>query len=142
MSRPTSFLRAGFLPSSVDLGLLVLRIWVAASLLMLHGVGKADRLFGDNPTFRSVFGLSPVVSLALAVVGEVVAPVFLLVGFAARWAALLSATTMATAFIVAHGSALSGERSGELPFVYLAAMVALFLAGPGRFSVDGRAEKA
>lgn len=141
MSRFSAFLRADVVPSSVDVGLLVLRLWVGASLLMLHGAGKLERLLGDTPTFRSVFGLSPVASLALAVVGEIVAPVLLMAGFASRWAALVSAVTVATAFVVAHGAALTGQGNGELPFVYLAAMVALFIAGPGRFSLDGRGQR-
>jgi uncharacterized membrane protein YphA (DoxX/SURF4 family) len=45
---------------------------------------------------------------------------------------------MATAFVFAHGMALSGERSGELPLVYAAAFVAILVMGPGRYSVDAR----
>lgn len=139
MSRSSSLLRADFLPSSTDLALLLLRVWLGGSLLWLHGLGKIPRLMADEVRFASVAGLSPNVSLALAVVGEVIAPVLLIIGLGARWAALLSAATMLGAFVVGHGMALSGERSGELPFIFLAGFVALFLAGPGRFSIDGRA---
>jgi putative oxidoreductase len=139
MPRSSSLLRADFLPASTDLALLLLRVWLGGSLLWLHGLGKIPRLMADEVRFASVAGLSPTVSLALAVVGEVVAPVLLIIGLGARWAALLSAATMLGAFVVGHGMALSGERSGELPFIFLAGFVALFLAGPGRFSIDGRA---
>ncbi len=138
MSNAKSIFRADFLPASTDLGLLVFRVWFGASLLMLHGMGKWERLMGDEIAFASVFGLPPAASLALAVLGEAVAPVLLMIGFAARWAALLSAVTMATAFTVGHSLALSGESSGELAFIYLAGFVALVLTGPGRFSIDGR----
>lgn len=137
MPKPQSLVRADFLPTHVDLGLLVLRLWLGGSLLMLHGLGKIERLMADEIAFSSVFGLSPSVSLALAVLGEVIAPVLLMVGFASRWAAALCAITMVTAFTVAHGGALSGEGSGELPFVFLAGFAALVLTGPGRFSIDG-----
>lgn len=139
MSKTRSLLRADFLPSSPDLALLLLRVWLGASLLMLHGTGKIPRLMADEVRFASVAGLSPTVSLALAVLGEVVAPVLLIIGLGARWAAALSAATMLGAFVVGHGMALSGERSGELPFIFLAGFLALFLAGPGRYSIDGRA---
>ena len=139
MPRSSSLLRADFLPASTDLALLLLRVWLGGSLLWLHGLGKIPRLLADEVRFASVAGLSPTVSLALAVVGEVIAPVLLIIGLGARWAALLSAATMLGAFVVGHGMALSGERSGELPFIFLAGFVALFLAGPGRFSIDGRA---
>ena len=138
MTRIKSLLRIDALPANVDLALLVLRIWVGTLLMTLHGFGKLERLFSDNPTFRSVFGLDPTVSLALAVLGEVIAPIFLIIGLGTRWAALLIAITMSTAFVTAHGMALSGERSGELPFLFLGGAVAIFLAGAGRFSVDGQ----
>jgi putative oxidoreductase len=44
---------------------------------------------------------------------------------------------MTTAFVTAHGAALTGPHSGELPFLYLGVFIALLLAGPGRFSIDG-----
>jgi putative oxidoreductase len=138
MPRSSSLLRADFLPASTDLALLVLRVWLGGSLLWLHGLGKIPRLMADEVRFASVAGLSPTLSLALAVVGEVIAPVLLILGLGARWAAFLSAATMLGAFVVGHGMALSGERSGELPFIFLAGFLALFLAGPGRFSLDGR----
>jgi putative oxidoreductase len=139
MTKPRSLVRADFLPTSPDLALLLLRVWLGASLLMLHGMGKIPRLMADEVRFASVAGLSPTVSLALAVLGEVVAPVLLILGLGARWAAGLSAATMLGAFVVGHGMALSGERSGELPFIFLAGFLALFIAGPGRYSLDGRA---
>lgn len=138
MSRSPSLLRADFLPASTDLALLLLRVWLGVSLLWLHGLGKIPRLMADEVRFASVAGLSPTVSLGLAVLGEVIAPVLLIIGLGARWAALLSAATMLGAFVVGHGMALSGERSGELPFVFLAGFLALLIAGPGRFSLDGR----
>jgi putative oxidoreductase len=139
MSRTRSFLRADAVPASTDLALLLLRLWLGGSLLWLHGLGKIPRLMAEDVRFASVAGLGPTASLALAVVGEVVAPVLLILGLGARWAALLSAATMLGAFVVGHGLALSGERSGELPFIFLAGFLALLIAGPGRFSVDGRA---
>ena len=137
MSRFTSLVRADWLPRYPDLGLLVLRLWVGSSLILLHGVGKVERLLSGEATFRSVFGLDPVLSLSLAVLGEVIAPALLLVGLGTRWAALLAAITMATAFVVGHDAALSGERSGELAFAYLGSLLAILFAGPGRLSLDG-----
>ncbi len=138
MSNAKSIFRADFLPTSADVGLLVLRVWIGASLLMLHGMGKWERLMGDEIRFASVFGLSPTMSLALAVLGEAIAPMLLIIGFASRWAALLSAITMFMALNVGHAFALSGDSSGELPFIFLAGFLTLVITGPGRFSIDGR----
>jgi len=142
MSNVRSFFRADFVPSSTDLGLLVLRVWLSLSLLLLHGLGKADRLMADEIAFRSVFGLSPALSLGLAVLGEVVAPILLVLGLASRWAAAVCSIMMAMALLIGHGGALSGERSGELPFIFLAGFLALVITGPGRFSIDGMSRRA
>lgn len=142
MSSVRSILRADFLPTHLDLGLLIFRVWIALSLMMLHGMGKLRNLMSDEPSFRGVFGLDPVVALSLATVGEVVAPILLIVGFASRWSAALSAFTVGTAFVTAHGMKLSGQGNGELPFMYLAGMVLLVIVGPGRFSLDGRSQAA
>lgn len=138
MSELKSVLRLDAVPTSVDVALLTLRVWVGTLLLTLHGWGKLQNLLSDSPSFRSVMGLPPTVSLALAVLGEVVGSILLIIGLGTRWAALLIAITMSTAFITAHGWAFTGERSGELPFLFLGGAVAIFIAGAGRFSVDGR----
>jgi putative oxidoreductase len=69
---------------------------------------------------------------------EAGASVLLALGLGTRWAALALSITMSTAFVFAHGMALSGVGSGELPFVYAAGFVAVLVMGPGRYSVDAR----
>jgi putative oxidoreductase len=55
-----------------------------------------------------------------------------------RFAALGCAITMSVAFFIVHEMRLKGTASGEMAFVYLAGFVAIFLAGPGRFALDGK----
>ncbi len=138
MASVRSLLRADFVPINLDLGLLVFRVWIAAMLMGVHGLGKLQRLMaGGEISFLSVYGLDPAVALALAIVGEVVAPALIIVGLATRWSAFVSAFTMGTAFVVAHGAALTGEGNGELPFLFMSGMVLLVLTGAGRYSLDG-----
>ena len=59
-------------------------------------------------------------------------------GPALRTAAIVCIIDLTTAFVVGHGAALSGPRSGELPVMYLGAFIAILLAGAGRYSVDGK----
>jgi putative oxidoreductase len=46
--------------------------------------------------------------------------------------------TMSVAFFWVHGGKLVGEGNGELAFMYLIGFLTIFIAGPGRFSVDSK----
>lgn len=127
-----------FLPVSPDLALLVLRIWFAVPLLMLHGWGKFANFAERSGRFADPYGMGSPVSLALATFAEVLCSVLLVIGFATRFAALACAITVFTAFFHAHGARFTGQGNGELPFMYAGAFLVLFLAGGGRYSVDGK----
>lgn len=119
-----------------DLGLLVLRAWLGLSMLLLHGWPKVEKYAGMSQGFPDPLGVGPAMSLNLAIFSEVFCALLLVAGLAARLAAIPLVVTMAVAFFVVHGGALTGERSGEMAFLYLAGFVALLIAGPGGFSFD------
>ena len=132
-------LRFDFIPSSVNLGLLALRLWLGLSLLLLHGWGKLSNYQQTAATFPDPLHVGTKLSLGLAIFGEAAGSVLIVLGLFARFGALACAINMAVAFCLVHKLALSGTFNGELAFVYLGGFVALFLAGPGRFSLDARA---
>ena len=132
------FLHLNFLPRSGDLALLVLRIWFGASLACLHGWGKFSGFSAMSGRFPDPFGIGKAPSLALATFAEFFCALLLVLGLYTRVAALFTGVTMATAFWFAHGGKLSGQGNGELPFMYLGAFVALFIAGAGKYSVDAK----
>lgn len=129
-------LQLKFLPASADLGLLALRLWLGGSLLVLHGWSKVLNYSKLASTFPDPLGVGSRWSLVLAILGEVLCTVLIMIGFFTRLAALGSAVTMAVAWYLVHKMALSGPASGELAFIYLAGFVTLIIAGAGRFSVD------
>ena len=131
-------LRLSFLPSSVDLALLALRVWLGFSLLYLHGWGKVQTFSERAHRFADPFGIGSPASLSLSIFAEVVCSTLLALGLFTRPAALVCAINMGVALFHAHGGRLSGPANGELAFIYLAGFVALFLAGGGRFSVDAQ----
>lgn len=141
MTSVVRFFHLTFLPSQIDAGLLVLRLWLGGSMLVLHGWGKLAQFSSLASSFQDPLGVGSRWSLILAICGEVLCPLLLILGFVARLAALGAATTMAVAWYMIHNMALSGRESGELAFVYLAGFVVLFLTGPGRFSLDGAASR-
>lgn len=136
MLRAMKFLHLNFLPRSADLALLLLRVWYGGSLVLLHGWGKLTNFSEYAGKFPDPFHVGSKVSLGLAVAGEVLCAVLLVLGLFTRVAALGAAATMGTAFYFAHGARLTGDGNGELAFLYLGAFLALFVAGAGRFSVD------
>lgn len=134
------FLTLEFLPRSVDLGLLVLRIGLGASLFALHGWGKLKGLVGvfggGEVHFPNVLGIGSLATLILAVFAEIVCSTLVILGLWTRFAAVFVIATTGCAFVFAHKMALTGPRNGELPFLFLIGFVVLLLAGAGKYSFD------
>lgn len=129
-------LQLKFIPQSTDFGLLVLRIWVGLTMLLNHGVGKVMHFSDKMDKFPDIIGIGRTPALVLIIFAEVVCSAMLVAGWYTRFAALTLSIAMGVAFFMAHGAKLSNPGSGELAFVYLAAYVALFFAGSGRFGLD------
>lgn len=120
--------------NSTGLSLLVARLGIAA-LMLTHGIPKLVMLLSGGPVqFPSVFGMSPELSLGLAVFAEVVGSLFILVGFATRLAAIPLIITMVIAAIVIHSADPLGVKEPSL--LYLLVYSVLFIAGSGKYSVD------
>ena len=117
-------------------GLLLLRLWLGGAMLVLHGWDKLSHFSSLAKEFPDPLHVGHSVSLGLAVFAEVVCSALLLVGLVTRFASAILVVNMAVAFTLIHQLVLSGEKSGEMAFIYLAGYVTLLVAGPGRFSAD------
>lgn len=131
-------LQLGFLPTSADCALLVLRLAFGLSLLLLHGWGKVMKFSDLSEKFPDPLGVGHSVSLTMAIFAEVVCSSLVALGLFTRLAAFVCAFLVGVAFFIVHGMKLRGAGNGEDALVYLAAFLTIFLAGPGRFSVDAR----
>ena len=138
MSSVVKWLQLGFIPRNVDLGLLVLRVALGVQMLYGHGWEKFMTFAEKSATFPDPMGVGPKVSLGLAVFGEVVCAGLLALGLFTRAAAVALVVTMGVAFFAVHKGALSGPQSGEMAFLYLVGFTAIFLAGPGQYSIDAQ----
>lgn len=117
-----------------DLALLLLRVGFGG-LMLTHGIPKLERL--SNPDgFPDPLGVGSTTSLILVLIGEVIAPILIIIGFKTKLAAIPAAITMAVAAFVIHGSDPIGTK--EKALLYLFAFIIIFLAGSGKFSIDGR----
>ena len=123
-----------------DLGLLLLRVGLGL-LILLHGVAK----IANGP--QAIVGLTtraglPPAFAYLVYVGEVVAPVLLVIGLWTRPAALVVAINMLVAIALAHAGQLfqlgkSGGWALELQGMFLLVALAVALLGAGRYSIGG-----
>ena len=131
-------LQLSFIPQSVDLGLLVLRVALGAQMIFGHGWEKLASFSEKAASFPDPLGVGNTTSAALAVTGEVLCSLLIALGLVTRLAAVGAIVTMAVAFFLVHHAKLTGEHNGELAFVYLVGFVTIFIAGPGRFSIDSK----
>jgi putative oxidoreductase len=117
-----------------DLALLILRLGFGG-MFLTHGIPKLDRL--SNPEgFPDPLGVGSTTSLILVLIGEVLAPILIMIGFKTKLAAIPAIITMAVAAFIVHAGDPIGTREKALLFLF--AFIIVFLAGAGKFSVDGR----
>jgi putative oxidoreductase len=121
-------------PQSIDIGILILRISIAFFMLT-HGLPKLTMLLSGDPVqFPPVLGLTPEISLGLAVFAEVLCSILILVGFGTRLATIPLIITMLVAVFYIHAADPFAKQ--EMGLHYLLAYVLLLISGSGRYSVD------
>lgn len=116
-----------------SLFLLALRILFGV-LLMSHGIQKLTSFHELSATFPDPLGVGNTLSLVLAIFGELVCSMGFIIGLLYRLALIPMIFTMSMAFFVIHGNDTFSVK--ELAFVYLAVFVLMYIAGPGKFSID------
>lgn len=128
-----------FIPASTDCALLLLRLAFGLQMAFAHGWGKLTGYRNLLDTmWQDPIGVGKEFSLILAIFGELVCAILVAIGLLTRLAAVSCIVTMVVAFGIVHKWKLVGEGNGELAFLYLAAFLAIFLAGPGKYSVDAK----
>lgn len=116
-------------PLSLDFGLLLLRVLLAAGLLT-HGIAKIANFSALSTSFLDPLGIG----VLPALLAEVVCSILVLIGLWTRLTVLPLIFTFIVVFFVVGGGAAFAQR--ELAYLYLAGWVVLFFTGAGRFSVD------
>lgn len=117
-----------------DIGLAFLRI-APSILLLTHGIPKFQKLIGGGEIeFGDPIGIGPIPSLFLAVIGEALCPILLILGFKTRWVAIPPAVTMAVAAFIVHANDPFNVK--EKALLFLAFFIAIILLGPGKYSID------
>lgn len=123
-----------------DAAKLLLRLTLGV-LILLHGISKIRGGPGFILDVVDKAGLPPPFGY-LVYVGEVLAPLLVVVGAWTRAAALIIAINMLAAIVLVHTGQLlqmtpEGGWALELQGLYLAMAIAIALLGAGRYSVGG-----
>ena len=127
--------------TNADLGRLLLRITLGFCILF-HGVAKIQGGIDGIAHDLIALGLPGFIAYGVYV-GEVLAPLMLILGFYSRLGAVLVAVNMIFAVVIAHRTDVFkiGPYGGwaiELQAMYLVTAIALALMGPGRYGINDR----
>ncbi len=121
-----------------DLGKLILRLLVG-TLLLFHGIDKLQHGYGFVEQMFVKAGFPGYFS-HLVLVGELLAPFFMILGFYTRQAALIQCFVMLMAIFLVHTKelfslSLHGGYALELQAFYFFGSLAVFFFGAGRFNL-------
>jgi putative oxidoreductase len=124
-----------------DLGKLVLRLGLGI-LILLHGLSKLDSGVGWLVDMVGQHGLPGFVAYGVYI-GEVVAPVLLILGLFCRLGGLILVINMLFVFGLVHMGQLfeigkSGGWALELQGMFFIGAIAVTLFGAGAYSLGGR----
>ena len=119
-----------------DLGKLILRMALGV-MLLLHGIHKLHSGVGGIVGLLAQHNLPGFLAYGVFV-GEIVAPLMIIIGYYTRIGALLIVANMLVAIVLAHAGELfaltsHGGWAIELQAFYLFTALALVFLGPGRF---------
>ncbi len=91
--------------------------------------------------FPNPIGIGSHPAFLIAFVSDFVCPIPLIIGLGTRWAALYALGDIFVAWAFVHHVAFFGKGPGsdhgELVVLYLGALLAILIAGPGAASIDG-----
>jgi putative oxidoreductase len=133
-----AFLYSATLPSSTNLGLLILRVWLGISLFVCHGIEKIFH-FHDMllRPFPDPLHIGAGISLAFALLSDGICSLLVIFGLFTRFASAVIVINLLVVFIFMHGFSFQQEH-GQLVYVYLGGYLAILAAGAGKYSIDSR----
>ena len=123
---------------NADLGKLILRLTLGG-LLLFHGIAKLLNGIGFIEGQLASHGLPTILAYGVYI-GEVIAPLMVILGYQTRIGALIIVFNMIVAIALVHGHQLltlssNGGWALELQGFFLFTALALIFLGPGRYKL-------
>lgn len=125
--------------NQMNYGLLFIRFSIGFPMLV-YGISKLRHGIDFIYTLLSNLGLPEFLAYGVYV-GEVIAPILLIVGYRTKIAAIAFATNCLTAFLLVQTHQLfrlntSGGWAAELLFIYFTVSLALVFTGGGKLGIS------
>jgi len=123
---------------NADLGKLIIRLTLGG-LMLFHGIAKLIHGVGFIEGQLAGLGIPAIFAYGVFI-GELLAPLMVILGYQTRIGALLIAFNMLVAIALVHGHELlalgsSGGWALELQGFFLFTAIALVFLGPGRYKL-------
>lgn len=115
------------------LGLLILRVSLSA-LMLTHGIPKFQKLLSGDFSFANPIGIGEFPSLMVTVIGELLCPILIIIGYKTKWSSLPIIGVMTVAAFVVHAG--DPIENKEKALLYLFGFIVVALSGPGKYSID------
>jgi len=124
-----------------DIAKLLLRLLVG-TMMLFHGVEKIIHGINGIKHLTVKAGLPEFFAYGVYI-GEVLVPIFIILGLYIRVASVFLALNMAMAIFLAYGNSLfslgkNGAPLIELPFFYFLLSIIIFLLGSGKYAVNSK----
>lgn len=122
-----------------NIGKLILRIMLGG-MMLFHGIDKALHGITFIKGMLKVHGWPEVLAYGVYV-GEILAPIFLIIGWHSRvWAGIIAINMAVAIYLTKMGSFLKlgahGAWAVELPMFYLLTAFVIMLIGSGKYAVS------
>lgn len=124
-----------FIPVNYDLAVLILRLCVGFALFAKHGIEKFTNFSQMQQHFPDPLNVGPAFSLSFALIADGICSLLIIIGFATRLAAFIIVVNLLVVFITMHQFSFAKEHA-ELVYLFLGSILTIFIAGPGKYSVD------
>ncbi|MBT5933989.1 DoxX family protein [Sulfurimonas sp.] len=125
---------------SPDIAKLLLRVSLGV-LILFHGIHKVIYGVDGVKGMLSNVGLAEFFANGVYI-GEVISPIFIILGLYARVASLVLAFNMLVAIFLAYGFSFSLSKYGglgmESPLIFFIMSLVVFLLGSGRYGVNSK----